>query len=327
MNPIHVGILGATGTVGRELLRRLADHPWFRITAIAGSERRSGQQFDSRTLCSPRPEEFDSCEMIFSALDRTAGERLEPLFAEAGKTVISNSAALRMHSKVPLLIPEINPDSLQLLKEQPWSGSVVANPNCSVMGLALALAPLHEAVGIEAVVVSTLQALSGAGSSGPTALSMIDNVVPLIPGEEEKIESELGKILGAEIPVSAHCHRVPVIDGHMESVSLRLARSIGVAEAAGILEAWKGSAAGDSLPSAPDSPLIMARHPDRPQTRLDRDAGAGMSVTIGRLRSCPVFDLRFTLLSHNLIRGAAGAALLNAELMFARGLIVSGAHS
>jgi aspartate-semialdehyde dehydrogenase len=156
---------------------------------------------------------------------------------------------------------------------------------------------------------------------------MIDNVVPLIPGEEEKIESELGKILASEIPVSAHCHRVPVIDGHMESVSVRLAKPLSVADAAEILEGWKGSAVGDSLPSAPATPLVMAEHPDRPQTRLDRDAGGGMSVTIGRLRSCPVFDLRFTLLSHNLVRGAAGAAVLNAELMFARGLIVSGAHS
>jgi aspartate-semialdehyde dehydrogenase len=235
-----------------------------------------------------------------------------------------------MAPDVPLLVPEVNGNALVRIAARARSGFIVTNPNCSVTGLALALAPLNRAFGVRRVVVTTLQAVSGAGLSGPRAIDLIDNVVPYIPGEEDKIEVELGKILGAAtadrfvpapITVSAHCHRVPTLDGHLEAVSVELERSATPEDAMAALESFRGDTEGLGLPTAPAHPIVVRREPDRPQARLDRDCGGGMSVVVGRVRTCPVFTLRFVVLSHNMVRGAAGGALLNAELLAARALL------
>jgi aspartate-semialdehyde dehydrogenase len=235
-----------------------------------------------------------------------------------------------MDPGVPLLIPEVNGSSVVRIAARARAGFVVTNPNCSVTGLALALAPLDRAFGVRRVVVSTMQAISGAGLSGPRAIDLLDNVVPYISGEEAKIEIELGKILGkadaekftpANIAVSAHCHRVPTIDGHLEAVSVELERTPTPDEAMAVLAAFRGDVEGLALPTAPTFPIVVRREPDRPQTRLDRDCGGGMSVVVGRVRACPVMTLRFVVLSHNMVRGAAGGAVLNAELLAAKDML------
>lgn len=347
VNPYNVGILGATGMVGQRLVQRLAGHPWFRLVAVCGSERSEGKAYAEAarwsvsadppagvrgmTVRGCRAENLSDCDLVLSGLDATAGRQYEAACADAGLAVVSNSSAHRQGPDVPLLIPEINADHLSLISAQQrrtGGGFIVTNPNCSVTGLALALAPLHAAFGVERVVVSTMQAVSGAGLEGPRALEMIDNVLPFISGEEEKLETELAKILGrAEgdrialdpVRVSAHCHRVLTLDGHLESVSVGLARPAEPAEAMGALAEFRGAISSLHLPTAPERPVIVRDEPDRPQPRLDRDAGAGMSVVVGRVRRCPVLTLRMVLLSHNTVRGAAGATVLNAELLAARG--------
>ncbi len=267
-------------------------------------------------------------------MDAAAAKEIEPQFAAAGHAVVSNSSAFRMAEDVPLVIPEVNADHLPLLKTQKCyqknGGFMVTNPNCSAMGLVLALAPLHRRFGVEKIFVVTMQAVSGAGYPGVPSLDILGNVIPYIPSEEPKMEAETRKLLGvlhdarvtdAEIAVSAHCNRVPVEDGHTESVSIKLSKP---AQAEEIIAAWNEFRCLPQklkLPTAPEQPVIYETAPDRPQPRLDVNRGRGMSAVVGRLRTCNVFDWRFTVLSHNVIRGAAGAAVLNGELLYAQGYL------
>jgi aspartate-semialdehyde dehydrogenase len=349
MRTYQVGILGATGLVGQRLIELLTDHPWFRIRVLAASDRSAGKPYAEaaswqlagrpataigRMVVRPcRVEELGSCDLVFSALDTAVAQQLEPRVAEAGLPVISNSSAFRQHAEVPLIVPEVNATHLSLIEDarrRNDGGFIVTNPNCSTTGLVVALAPLHRAFGLRNVVVSTMQAVSGAGLAGPSALQLLANVVPYIPGEEEKMEQEVGKILGRvdgvavarqSIAVSAHCHRVPTIDGHLEAVSVGFERRTDLAAVRSAMDEFRGELEPGVLPSATHRPLVVRDEPDRPQPRLDCDAGNGMTVVVGRLRPCPVLDFRFVVLSHNTIRGAAGGALLNAELLAARDLL------
>ena len=273
--------------------------------------------------------EVEDCDVVFSALGSAGARELEPQLAGRGLMVVSNASALRMHPEVPLLIPEVNPDHLDMLDHQTFgSGGVVTNPNCAAVGLVLSLKPLADAFGIEAVQVTTLQAISGAGHPGVPSLDILGNALPLIPGEEDKLETEPQKILGsvsggafspAAFRVSAQTNRVPVVDGHLVSVSVKLNRPASPEAARKAIEDFRSPVADLELPSAPRRPVIVAEDGPRPQPKLDVDRGEGMTVTVGRLRSCPVFDLRYVALVHNTERGAAGAAVLNAELMAATG--------
>ena len=330
---IDVGVLGATGLVGQHLVARLERHPWFRVVWLGASERSAGRRYGDLPwraeaerpdrvahLTVDAPEPGRAPALVFSALDAAAADHLEPAFAGRGHVVISNASSHRMRADVPLIVPEINGDAIALTATQPWPGAVVTNPNCSTIFLALALAPLAR-FGLTAVCVSTLQALSGAGYPGVASLDAIGNVVPHIAGEEEKIETETLKILGAGFPISAQTTRVPVAHGHTELVSVGLEERV---TAATVLEAWSGFR-GDGLvrelPSAPARPILVLDGADRPQPRLDANRDGGMAVSVGRLRACPVLGWRFVALGHNLVRGAAGAAILNAELARAAGTI------
>jgi aspartate-semialdehyde dehydrogenase len=273
-------------------------------------------------------------KIIFAALDASIAKDLEPQFAAAGCAVVSNSSALRMQSDVPLVIPEVNADHIRLIETQPWrrasGGFAVTNPNCSAIGLVLALAPLHQRFGLETVMAVTMQAVSGAGYPGVASLDILGNVIPYIAKEEEKMEEETQKLLGtlngvgiipAPFAMSAQCNRVAVEDGHTESVSIRLKKK---AQSEEIIAAWNDFRAEPQqlhLPSAPAQPVIYLNSVDRPQPRLDVDSGGGMTTSVGRLRKCNVLEWKFTVLSHNTIRGAAGAALLNAELLKAKGYL------
>lgn len=341
----RVGILGATGMVGQRFVQLLEEHPQFEVTALAASDASQGKRYRAactwrlagempaavRELVVEPPRPPLDCELIFSSLPGEVAREAEGAFARAGYPVISNSSAFRMDEDVPLLIPEINHEHLQLIKRRQAAergGFVVTNPNCSTIMLALALAPLQQRFGLEACIATTLQALSGAGYPGVASLDVVDNVLPFINGEEEKIETETQKILGryddgriapADFKVSAQCHRVNVADGHMAAVRVKLARAAELAEVRAAFESYRSLPQELHLHSAPARPLIVRDERDRPQPRLDREAGGGMSVTIGRLKPDAVLDYRFVALSHNTIRGAAGAAILNAELLLATG--------
>jgi aspartate-semialdehyde dehydrogenase len=346
VRPYLVGIAGATGLVGQRLVGAVAAHPWFRLGAVGASVRSSGKAYgeivrwmlpepvppgaSALTVGGCAPSDFAGCDLVLSALDAGVAAEVEPQLAASGIAVVSNSSALRMAEDVPLLVPEVNGSHAVRISGRVGGGFIVTNPNCSVTGLALALAPLDRAFGVRRVVVATLQSVSGAGLSGPRAIDLLDNVIPYIPDEEEKIEAELGKILGsataegfvpANVAVAAHCHRVPTVDGHLEAVSVELAKRATPDEAMAVLAAFRGDIDGLNLPTAPERPIVVRREPDRPQTRLDRDEGRGMSVVVGRVRACPVMTLRLVLLSHNMVRGAAGGAMLNAELLAARELL------
>jgi aspartate-semialdehyde dehydrogenase len=343
---LRVGILGATGMVGQRFAQLLATHPQFELTALAASDQSQGKTYAeacawrlpgemptrARSLVVGPPRPPLDCDLVFSSLPGGMAREAEGAFARAGYPVISNSSAYRMDEDVPLLIPEINHEHLQLLDRQRATadgrGFIVTNPNCSTIMLALALAPLHQRFGVESVVATTLQAISGAGYPGVASLDVVDNVLPFIESEEEKIEVETLKILGrcdggriahAPMKVSAQCHRVNVSDGHMAAVRVKLARRVELEEVRAALADFAALPQELRLHSAPPQPIIVRAERDRPQPRLDRDAGNGMSVTIGRLAPDSVFDYRFVALSHNTIRGAAGAALLNAELLLALG--------
>jgi aspartate-semialdehyde dehydrogenase len=341
---LRVGILGATGTVGQRLVSLLEGHPQLVVTAVAASDRSQGRPYAEactwrlpgdmppavRALTVAPPEPPLDCDIVLSSLPSEIAGDAETRFAEAGYPVVSNSSSHRMGERVPLLVPEINPDHLGLLERRPGRGFIVTNPNCSAIGIALALAPLQARFGLEAVAVTTLQAISGAGYPGVPSLDITDNVVPYIGGEEEKIERETLKILGrwdgqgvrpAAFPLSAQVHRVPVVDGHLAAVRVRLARPAEPAELRDAFAAFRGLPQELGLPSAPACPVVVRAEPDRPQPRLDRDAGRGMSVTVGRIARDNVLSHRFVVLSHNTIRGAAGAAVLNAELLLARGYL------
>ncbi|HEX3435513.1 MAG TPA: aspartate-semialdehyde dehydrogenase [Pseudacidobacterium sp.] len=340
-----IGILGATGMVGQRFIQLLERHPWFEVVWLAASDKSSGKRYGDAvkwkldtTLpaniadmqVSPATPE-GAPKIIFAALDSDIARELEPKFAAAGCAVISNSSAFRMQEDVPLVIPEVNGDHLPLLESQSWrrqsGGYIVTNPNCSAIGLVLALKPIEERFGIESIFVSTMQAVSGAGYPGVPSLDILGNVVPYIKSEEEKMQEETLKLLGSlkgtrvqalDARISAHCNRVPVEDGHTESVSIKLRRS---ATREQLLAAWSEfkPLAGQHLPTAPGQPIEFVAADDRPQPRLDRMRGNGMAATVGRLRPCTLLDWKFTVLSHNTIRGAAGAALLNAELLATMG--------
>ena len=342
----RVGILGATGMVGQRFIQLLVDHPQFEISAVAASDRSQGKTYGEactwrlseempaavRTMPVQAPAPPLDCDLVFSSLPGDIARQTEGSFAAAGYPVISNSSAFRMDEDVPLLIPEVNHEHLGLLERQrnkyPRGGFIVTNPNCSTIMLALALAPLHAAFGVEATVATTLQALSGAGYPGVASLDIIDNVLPYISGEEEKIEAETTKILGrlsdariapAPMAVSAQCHRVNVADGHMAAVRVKFARKVTLEAVRESLTTYRSLPQELGLYSAPKTPIVVRDEQDRPQPKLDRDAGKGMTITVGRLNPDPVLDYRFVVLSHNTIRGAAGAAILNAELLVALG--------
>jgi aspartate-semialdehyde dehydrogenase len=346
INKLRVGILGATGMVGQRFIQLLEDHPQFEITALAASDRSQGKSFEEactwrlagempefvRSMIVEAPEPPIECDLVFSSLPGDIARESEGSFVAAGYPVISNSSAYRMDADVPLLIPEVNPEHLGLLDGQrngdSEKGFIVTNPNCSTIMLALALAPLHQSFGVQSVVATTMQALSGAGYPGVASLAISDNVLPFIQSEEEKIEEETVKILGefvndkikhADMRVSAQCHRVNVSDGHLAAVRVKLAQSAGIDDVREALSSFTALPQELKLHSAPEFPIIVRDEPDRPQPRQDRDAGAGMSVTVGRLFPDNVMDYRFVALSHNTIRGAAGAAILNAELLVAMG--------
>ncbi|HEY6231728.1 MAG TPA: aspartate-semialdehyde dehydrogenase [Pyrinomonadaceae bacterium] len=346
-NKFRAGILGATGMVGQRFIQLLEHHPQFEITALAASDRSQGKPFHEactwrlagelplfvRDLPVAAPEPPLDCDLIFSSLPGEIARASEGAFAEAGYPVISNSSAFRMDRDVPLLIPEVNHEHLGLLDTQRTrranqKGYIVTNPNCSTIMLALALAPLHHKFGVQSVVATTMQALSGAGYPGVASLAISDNVLPFIDGEEEKIEQETLKILGrlegaaieaAPLAVSAQCHRVNVSDGHLAAVRVKFQSAATLADVSEAFASFRDLPQELGLHSAPAQPIIVRSEADRPQPRLDRDAGNGMSVTIGRLQTDNVLDYRFVALSHNTIRGAAGAAILNAELLIAMG--------
>ncbi len=347
----RVGILGATGAVGQRFIQLLADHPWFEISVLTASERSAGKRYHEAVhwiLDTPIPKQVrdmvvvettpeavnQQCDIVFSALPAGEARHVEPAFAAAGYAVFSNASALRMEEDVPLVIPEVNPDHLALIRVQQqrrgWSGFVVTNPNCSTIHLVCALKPLHEAFGLSQVMVTTLQAISGAGYPGVASLDIVDNVIPYIPREEEKMQTEPLKLLGvfeedrvvfADVTISAAVHRVPVLDGHTEAVAFKLKREASVEEVKAALRDFRGLPQELGLPSAPDPAIIVREEPDRPQPRLDRMAGRGMATTVGRVRPDPILDYKMVLLGHNTIRGAAGASILNAELALAQGLI------
>ena len=344
-----VGILGATGMVGQRFIQLLNNHPWFEIAWLAASDRSAGKTYGeacrwkldtplpariaAMTVMPNVPEgtpEGELPKIILAALDAEHARELEPKFAAAGCAVVSNSSAFRMVADVPLVVPEVNADHLALIEGQSWrrdsggtGGYIVTNPNCCAIGLVLALKPLEERFGIESLFVSTMQAVSGAGYPGVASLDILGNVVPYIKNEEEKLQEEVGKLLGRlgrggiemlDAKLSAHCNRVAVEDGHMECVSIKLRTKASREE---VLAAWSEFAplAGLRLPTAPEKPVEFDESPDRPQPRLDRMRGHGMAATVGRLRECNLLDWKFVVLSHNTIRGAAGAAVLNAEVL------------
>ena len=341
-----VGILGATGAVGQQFVRLLADHPWLEITALAASSRSAGRPYREATQwigSEPIPESVAEmtvqetepgldCDIVFSGLDAKVAGEAERRFAEAGYGVISNARNHRMGADVPLLIPEINPDHTALIEQQQWGsgGFIVTNPNCSTVGLVCALAPLEKAFGVEQVQVTTLQALSGAGYPGVSALDALGNVVPYIGGEEDKLKTEPLKLLGtlqngaiepASITISAQCNRVPVLNGHLECVSVKFRQTADVRAVREALAGFQSPIAELGLPSAPTRFLQVFEEEHYPQPRRHANLGGGMTVSVGRLRPCEVLDVKFIVLSHNTIRGAAGGAVLNAELLLRQGYL------
>ena len=345
----RVGILGATGVVGQRFVQLLQNHPQFEITALAASDRSQGKSYEDactwrlpgempesakQIIVQPPAPPLD-CDFVFSSLPTDVAKQAEEDFARAGYPVISNSSPHRMVPDVPLLIPEVNPEHLELIDAQRTNrdynkGFIVTNPNCSAIAVVMALAPLHAKFGVTSCIVTTMQALSGAGYPGVASLDATDNVIPFIGGEEEKVEAETHKILGtvsqgeildADMQVSAQCNRVNVSDGHMASIRVSFSKKASLEEVREALSSFRSVPQDLQLHSAPAKPVIVRSEIDRPQPRLDRDAGNGMSVTVGRIMPDSVFDFRFMALGHNTIRGAAGAAILNVELLVAKGYL------
>ncbi|MEJ2148883.1 MAG: aspartate-semialdehyde dehydrogenase [Chloroflexota bacterium] len=348
---IPVGILGATGAVGQRFISLLADHPWFEVTAVAASERSAGKRYEEAVnwvipgeippgvtdLIVTDTDDIDALgdvRMLFSALPSSAARELEPALAARGYIVCTNASALRMDPDVPLLIPEINADHVGLIDAQRerrgWPGLIVASPNCAVTAVIFPLRALHDAFGLTQTHVVTMQAISGAGYPGVSSFDIFDNVIPYIGGEESKFEGEPHKMLGtlvdgqirlADFVASAQVNRVPVIDGHLAALSVGLKREASVAEVEEVLAAFQPPAIARELPSAPRTPMILRTEPDRPQLRRDRDAEKGMAVSVGRVQPCPVLGIKLVAMVHNTLRGAAGGAILNAELLAAAGYI------
>lgn len=351
MSKIAVGVLGATGMVGQQYVQLLAHHPWFELTFLAGSHasKTYGEAVCGRWhSATPLPEHIakmavhapedivrakSACRALFSAMSTEGAKVYEAQYAEAGLAVISNAAYHRSFSDVPLLIPEINPDHTSIIpaqqKRRGWqSGFIVVKPNCSIQSYMIPLFPLHSQFKLKSLIITTLQAISGAGHPGIASLDIADNIIPHIEGEEEKSESEPLKILGEicdghikplqGVAISTHCNRVPVTDGHLACVSMQFETKPQREE---IIALWEGFGGVADLPSAPVKPMIYHEESNRPQTRLDRLAGKGMAISVGRLRPCSVFDYRFVALSHNTIRGAAGGGVLNGELLIKQGYL------
>jgi aspartate-semialdehyde dehydrogenase len=346
MKKIEVGILGATGMVGQHFIKFLQGHPWFDLKWLGASDRSAGKRYrdamtwhlgvvpesvagmtveDSKPGNAPR--------LLFSAMDASVATEIEQAFARAGHVVVSNSRNHRMDADVPLLVPEINPDHLKLVPGQQrtrgWKGQIVTNPNCSTIVLTMGLAPLKQ-FGITKIVATTLQAVSGAGYPGVASMDILGNVVPFIGGEEEKMQEETQKILGAfkgdhveplAARVSAHCNRVPVVDGHTVTVSVEFSAKPGEADIRAAFDSFSAVPQQRNLPSAPPRPVIYMEEANRPQPRKDAERERGMAAFVGRLRACPVLDYKFVALGHNTVRGAAGAAVLNAELMHSEGML------
>jgi len=348
MNKIEVGILGATGMVGQRFVSLLEHHPWFEVRWLAASDRSAGKTYGEACnwrVRDPMPKAASELpvyeckpnhapQLLFSSLDSKVAGEVEREFAQAGHVVVSNSGNHRMEPDVPLLIPEVNPDHLALVRVQRklrgWKGMIVTNPNCTTVGLAMSLAPLDKAFGVEKVMMTSMQAVSGAGYPGIPTLDILGNVVPYIGGEEEKVERETQKLLGklldesvkpGDFVVSAHCNRVPVEDGHTEAISVSLKAKASIED---LIEAWRKFRSlpqERDLPFAPKHPIIVREERDRPQPKFDLVAEHGMATVVGRVRPCPVLQFKYIALSHNTIRGAAGAALLNAELMKSEGYL------
>jgi aspartate-semialdehyde dehydrogenase len=344
---IEVGILGATGMVGQHFIKFLQGHPWFDLKWLGASDRSAGKRYsDAMTWhlggglpASVADIQVEECKpgnaprLLFSAMDASVATEIERAFAQAGHVVVSNSKNHRMERDVPLLVPEVNPDHLKLVPGQQrnrgWKGQIVTNPNCSTVGLTMALGPLKQ-FGITKVIVTTMQAISGAGYPGVASMDIMGNVIPYIGGEEEKMQAETQKILGdfqgdhiepLAAKVSAHCNRVGVVDGHTETVSVELSARPGMADLRDAFESFRPVPQQRNLPSAPPRPVIYLDESNRPQPRKDAERERGMAAFIGRLRPCAVLDYKFVVLSHNTIRGAAGAAVLNAELMHSEGML------
>jgi len=344
-----VAVLGATGAVGQSFIRLLVGHPWFELTELAASERSAGKPYAEAATWiggDPMPASVAgivvqpcdparvSADIVFSALDSSAAGEAEPAFARAGKMVLTNAKNHRMDPDVPLVIAEVNPGHLAVLEAQRrnrnWTGGIVANGNCASIVAALPLAPIHERFGISKVIAVTMQAVSGAGYPGVPSLDILGNVVPFIRDEEPKIEQEIQKFLGtasdqairsASFPVSAHANRVPVENGHTVCLSVGLSTRASADEVAGALAEWRGADVARQLPSAPERAVVLTRAPDQPQPRRQVNTGNGMTVVVGRVRPDPIFDVKLVAMGHNVIRGAAGASVLNAELMVHCGLL------
>jgi aspartate-semialdehyde dehydrogenase len=344
---IEVGVLGATGMVGQQFISFLQEHPWFKLTWVGASSRSAGKLYRDAVnwnLDGGVPESvagltvrdcdpINAPKLVFSAMDASVAGEIEQAFASAGHFVVSNSRNHRMLPDVPLLIPEANADHLKLIpaqrKNHGWNGAIVTNPNCSTITMALGLAALKP-FGIKKILASTMQAVSGAGYPGMPSMDILGNVVPFIGNEEEKMESETQKILGdyehgvirpLEAKVSAHCNRVAVVDGHTVVVSVELEQKPGIEKLQNAFQSFRGRPQELELPSAPKQPIHLLTEPNRPQPRKDALRERGMAVSVGRVRECPVLDYKFVVLGHNTIRGAAGAAVLNAELMLSEGLL------
>ena len=353
MSKIKVGVLGATGAVGQRFAQLVADHPYFDLQVLAASERSAGKSYREATnwiLTDPMPESLADmavqpmstdldCPYLFSALPTEQAKVWESKLAEAGYGIFSNAGAHRMDVDVPLLIPEVNPDHLALLKVQQakrgWSkGFIVTNPNCTSIPVTMALAPLQAKYGVDMVITTSMQAASGAGYPGVPSLDLLDNLIPFVAESEEvKMGTEPNKMLGtltdgkvepAGVTISAHCNRVPVTDGHTVTVSAKFKQTVTIDEVLETWQTWRPLPQQLDLPFAPQPPLVVRSEQNRPQPRLDRDEGRGMATVIGRLRPCEVLDVRFVCLAHNTIRGAAGGSVLNAELMYAQGMMENG---
>jgi len=346
---ILVGILAATGSVGQRFIQHLVNHPWFEIAALTGSARTVGRPYGegvnwllpsdppasiAKMIVQPTEPNL-GVPVVFSALPTAQARELEPKFAQAGYVVLTNASPFRMDPCVPLLIPEVNPDHTALIPRQKevygWDGFIVANANCSTTSIVLPLQILHQRFGVETAVIVTLQAISGAGYPGVPSLDIMDNVIPYIGGEDGKLESEPRKLCGsyrngeiepASFKISAQANRVPVIDGHLGSVSVKLRQKASAEEVVELFQNWQPPKICRDLPTMPDSVLIYRPEANRPQPRLDRDAGNGLAWTVGGVRQCPVNDIRFLSITHNTLRGAASGSILNAELLVKQGFVV-----
>jgi aspartate-semialdehyde dehydrogenase len=348
MAKVKTGILGVTGTVGQRFIQLLEDHPYFEVVSLGASERSAGKPFveavegrwkisgDVPAYARNLPVEecqaanMPECQLVFSGMDASVAGPIEEEYAQAGKVVLSNARNHRFDPDVPIMSAEVNPQHLDVLQHQKWPGAIVTNSNCTIMGVTITLKALMDAFGIEKVMLASLQAISGAGYPGLPSLDILGNVLPFIKNEEPKAESEplkcLGKVEGgrianAEFVISAHCNRVPVFDGHTVCVSIQTKKKASPEEVKEVFKSFEGEPQKLDLPLAPKPPIVVRDEDDRPQTRLDVDTEKGMAVTVGRIRECPILGIKYVTLSHNTVRGAAGASVLNAELMYKKGII------